>query len=352
MQKTLYIHCGLHKTGSTSAQVQLAGLHDRLRDTGVLLHMPGGTRVAHHQHANCFYASKRYARKQALLDALASDIRAFPGHSVLISSEDFETSLADPEALARMKDFAQSAGARPVFLVYLRNPIDYFESLYLQMLMHGQPFDADELLERVLQDGCYAYRKWIFHFDYAHIASSVEHVGGLIVRNYHTLVGGSSTYDILDAIGHPVDAEPATEQRRIGARRKNANVWRFLTNRDRTQRPTKRWLRPVDRIMADYPLSLSLGARARMLDRFQNPVAEIDQKYGIGLSEVMAKPAKTGPRAALERIFTDANAQHLMKAWSADSDTIPDDLLEGFRADWIVDTAEESPASPTSPGTS
>lgn len=316
MKKTLIVHAGLHKTGSTAVQVALGKYREVFGDRGVLLHSPDGVRIAHHQHASAIAHGNRFVRKKAAFDRLAEDATAFRGHTIFVSSEDFESALGDPEALGRLKAFCERAGLQPLLLVYLRNPIDYFESLFFEMLKHGQPLCADELAEAVLKQGNYTWGTWSFHFDHAAMWHVIRDAGlDIRFRDYHALSGGSTVSDILEVLGASDLAVQSSPETRANPRKANRNLMRFVINRQGEGVPTKKWLRSIEAQILKAPPRLSSDMRARFQERFRKSTRELDDAHGFGLTEAMLAPAPPGPSTRLEAVFSAAIADRVMRLW-------------------------------------
>ena len=70
---------------------------------------------------------------------------------VCFSSENFETHLRRPKAIARLVKVADQLKATPVLLIYLRNQVEYVESLYLQLLRMGLDQDASQMIDEVIE---------------------------------------------------------------------------------------------------------------------------------------------------------------------------------------------------------
>jgi hypothetical protein len=85
-----YIHCGLHKTGTTALQAFLRQNTEKLRDAGVLYPYagcPDSCPAGHHNIAWQLSRDRRYNRGYGGMDALAKEIGDFGG-DILLSSED------------------------------------------------------------------------------------------------------------------------------------------------------------------------------------------------------------------------------------------------------------------------
>jgi hypothetical protein len=218
---TLYLHCGLHKTGTTSLQAALSASHARLREAGLLYPLagrfplrdrPGGGPGKPHHHNLVFQLarSRRFDHRHGDLGDLASEIATFDG-DVVLSSEIFEWFLADPPALAPIEQLARMTGRRFVIVIYLRNQIDYCESLFHEMLKHGAGREYRQHADAIAQAGQSAFRDWVNQFDYERMLDGLAGSGlcELTVRNVHSLAGGSIFADFAAAIGFDGDIQPS-----------------------------------------------------------------------------------------------------------------------------------------------
>lgn len=136
----IYLHLGLHKTGTTFLQRMLQGAPDWLKEQGYLYPKTGhwGTRYptapqsnpGHSEFFPAFGGSKLEART-ALLRSLQDEISATGATKVILSSETFSHPKKDP----RNFDFSELrkiGRIQPIF--YLRRQDTYASSLYREVL--------------------------------------------------------------------------------------------------------------------------------------------------------------------------------------------------------------------------
>ncbi|MEO1000013.1 MAG: hypothetical protein AAFW69_05340, partial [Pseudomonadota bacterium] len=191
--KRLYIHCGLHKTGSTAIQRAVPAFARRLRRKGTLA-IYRGQRFQQHRLAVAIRGARTFEREADAAERVSRALAAHRGVAAVISSESFECVLRRPDALARLHDLAAAGGAAPVLVLYLRGQADYAMSLYLQMIgLRGfwRPFD--DVLDEVLRDGRLIDGRRDFQFDYADLARHLRASGfEVVLRSFHTLVRGST----------------------------------------------------------------------------------------------------------------------------------------------------------------
>lgn len=218
---TIYIHCGLHKTGTTALQGFLAGQRDKLRSLGFLYPHAGtlGAGTGHHNIAWELSGDHRFDAKAGDLNALFDEISGFSGNIVL-SSEDFESSLAHTGRWGRLREMAAATNRSLALVVYLRNQASYMESLYLEMLKHGYGDDYDIYAKNILADGVLRMQQWEFHFDYSRMTEGLTGLAGVTVifRNYHDLIQGSVLADFCSALRIPLSPPGKSRSSQANAR--------------------------------------------------------------------------------------------------------------------------------------
>ncbi|MEM9012141.1 MAG: hypothetical protein AAGE18_12995 [Pseudomonadota bacterium] len=320
MARRLYIHCGLHKTGSTALQHQMSRLADRLAERGVLLPLTSGRhgrRGVHHGLAHHVASARRFAAREQSYRALAAEIAAFEGEAAYLSSEDFEAILGEAPALERLKQLAEATGAALVLVLYLRSQIEYAESLYLQSLRMGYPDPADAALAAVLDTGTLRWRRWCYHFDYQAVVAGLEAQGFEVrVRSYHRLVGGSTASDMLDLLGQGDLAEDTAAAVRRNPTRRAGNIAQFARNALGEEAPPAEHLAAIDALLGDLRVRLGPELRAAFAARFDPGNALLDQRFpGLALAETLSSHAAEvpeGPR--LEHVFSKATLEQVQGA--------------------------------------
>lgn len=248
---TLYIHCGLHKTGTTSLQSTLWENIDVLRSRGFLypdVGVPRGVNLAtgarftgHHVIGWQLARDRRFDDSAGTFTEMLQAIEAFGGDAI-ISSEDFEASLLHPEAWMPFANLAASKGIKLNFVIYLRDVASYLESNFYEQTatMHGYEFSW--FAREVLQYGRVIIKELEFCFDYDKVGSSMRLVPNstLTVRSYNDLAGGSILRDFLSLLD-PTDALYGAfgpELRQNSGRDVKVLMPIFLTSRDhRLDRP-------------------------------------------------------------------------------------------------------------------
>jgi hypothetical protein len=134
--KTLFLHIGLQKTGTSSLQARLMGPDGPLARAGIDP-LPGvsGPGPAHHNAARDLAGHRGFDPALPGISALLAAIRQTSSERVFVSSEDFGALSEDGiETLARELN---GIAVRPV--ICLRNPLDWAESLYAQACKRSLP---------------------------------------------------------------------------------------------------------------------------------------------------------------------------------------------------------------------
>ncbi len=199
--RRVFVHCGLHKTGTTALQQVLLALAAVLHEHGILFpragrldHFGGG----HHNAAWHLTRDRRYDDVHGRFDSLLDEIAAFDGDTVL-SSEDFETCLGAPALFAPLVEDARLRDRRFVFVIYLREQVGYAESLFFENLGHGIADTCLAVMREIQQRQCLAVWEWRFQFDYLNILRAMP-AGGrceVIFRPYEALLDNSIVPDFF-----------------------------------------------------------------------------------------------------------------------------------------------------------
>lgn len=129
--KSILLHIGTHKTGSTSIQQFLDRASDRLREDDILYPEAGrpDDRAPHGHHTLAWsIQQKQELRNLEGWGEVTSEIRQIPCSQVVLSSEVFET--CSVEQIRQIRSFFPNAEV--TVLVYLREPFSYMISMYKQ----------------------------------------------------------------------------------------------------------------------------------------------------------------------------------------------------------------------------
>lgn len=132
-QKTVYLHLGQHKTGTTSIQNFLWGNRAELLKAGYDIPDTGVEGGAHHALCYALLGLKGRTDAEALITALDQEIRQSDCPNIILSSEEFERLGLPMVSLLIRKLSAHTL--RPI--LYLRRQDGYLLSDYGQQIKMG-----------------------------------------------------------------------------------------------------------------------------------------------------------------------------------------------------------------------
>lgn len=207
VSRTICIHIGTHKTGTTSIQAFLATNRDRLRLEGIYVPQAGMTDPlsGHHNLAWQLRRDLRYDPARGTLDDLLAELGAVAERRAVISSEDFEYCVQYPEQLSGLERMLRAAGWEPWYLVLFRDQRSYAASLHAELLRHGLTASFPRFVAEIVGRAKFVMKgDWCFYFDYAaflerwRLATS----GTIRVRSFVSAAAdGLLIEDFVDAIG-------------------------------------------------------------------------------------------------------------------------------------------------------
>jgi len=180
----LIIHAGLHKTASTFLQAILTQNRDALLAQGLYVQPEAGL-GANHSTAWAARLGDYVGIREHL--RLATKTRR---RRLLLTSEDFESLIFTPQHARGVEDTARAGGATEIEWHFcLRDPGDYFSSLYAQLSRHTY-IDFAAMFEAVVREGrldVASERRahpdlWSYCFDYeTRIRELAESLTGTLV---------------------------------------------------------------------------------------------------------------------------------------------------------------------------
>ncbi len=182
----LIIHAGPHKSASTFLQHVLLLNRDLLASRGVYFEPDAMMTASHGTAWMTLLDNFRHVQAHLLQ---ASRRR---NEAAILSSEDFETLVFDHERARQVEAAAIAAGATEIEWHFcLRDPGDYFASMYAELSKHGFG-DYLGMLAGALRDGrLHVIREsrryplyWDFCFDYeTHLTAFADAIGGKVVMH-------------------------------------------------------------------------------------------------------------------------------------------------------------------------
>lgn len=165
----LFIHCGLHKTATTSFQVLCKKNQNKLSECGV--YYPNYSNSFQHSHLLHDVQRQNIEVAKRFFAKVYSDANP-KCHTVLLSGEDFENCIVDLALANEIETAAENSGFESVtWIVVTRNQIDLLKSLYAQKSQHGIVLEFEMMKNAALERGClYATTvkyNYIFVLDYS-----------------------------------------------------------------------------------------------------------------------------------------------------------------------------------------
>lgn len=135
--KSVVLHIGTHKTGSTALQQAFVVGQEALQAEGFLYPhcgRPSSGPVWGHHLLPWAIQGKRGVQDERVLVDLKDEIDASDAHTIIVSSEEFDA--LSKNEVRRVVRYFQSWDLRVV--IYLRNPYDYMVSYYKQIVKSGR----------------------------------------------------------------------------------------------------------------------------------------------------------------------------------------------------------------------
>ncbi len=247
--KTMYLHVGLQKTGTSTIQLYFMGPQGPLRAAKIdYLREAFAPRHAHHNAALEMSRNRRYDPALPGMDTLLAAAHASRRERLFVSSEDFSLlARNDIKALGeRLKPFSVK------LILCLRNQLEWSESLYAQACKRSYTGSFTSFSDRLRSDGKLDFltlvQNWIAVF-------GQENLSVMIYENHA---------DISDALagllGVTVDAPPARKNQSLNERFVAAS--QILTAQCQNGQLSRGGLTiPADRLALLSKTLLALGAQ-------------------------------------------------------------------------------------------
>ncbi len=207
--KTLYLHIGTHKTGTTAIQGLLTTQSAMFARGGLFVPRTGRPNEAsgHHNIAWQLNDDARYRPALGTMEGLCEELKASPHPAAIVSSEDFEYLYSDEPALQGLKDAFEACGYQVEVLAFLREQTEMIGSLYQELLKHGLDMNYDLFTYAMVRHGSFVmHDKWRYCLSYERLIAGFAAVfGGAHVhcRRYERPVQQA----FLEMLGHPLAAE-------------------------------------------------------------------------------------------------------------------------------------------------
>jgi hypothetical protein len=269
---------------------------------------PDETPAGHHNLAWEISGDRRFLTRYGDAEALIREL-ADNDHDIIISSEDFECSAQHADRFARFITTIQELGVRVSLIVYLRNQIDYAESLYITLIDQGLGQTFSAFCEEILETGKVCWREWTFPFRYddfiAHLASfpNVE----VIVRSYDAPVLGSPILDFFSIVARGRQLLTREELPHKNRRRALALiVRRYLSNQTECQLNDAEigaTIAFLDRYVASCP-TMSLTTQIQFSEAFDKSNQVTCEQFGVApFRRMERKQLRATAAPSLDDIF-------------------------------------------------
>jgi|GEM_PF-2888361 len=141
IKKKLFIHAGFHKTGTTSIQKYLWVYRERLANNN--FYVPESCRTiadecGHHAIPMELINDPRCGEDYGKINDLIEEISKRQESNYILSSEDFCSVLINRGIFHQFKDKIKDLFEEVHWVIYLRNPTQWLESLYGELIWHGE----------------------------------------------------------------------------------------------------------------------------------------------------------------------------------------------------------------------
>lgn len=144
MKKILYLHCGTHKTGTTTIQHYLNDNKSLLEKNNLIYPSIGKTKkIFYAQHGIAWSISGDPRIKYEQNKEFLSDFFKFLKDSeknLVMSSEDFQFYNIEKNSYSKFCEELDKADYKIKPIIYIRNQIDFFKGIYQILLMLGVQF--------------------------------------------------------------------------------------------------------------------------------------------------------------------------------------------------------------------
>jgi hypothetical protein len=172
-RKKIFLHCGLHKTGTTSLQ---RFLHSNRSLLGYAYPETGLFSYGHHNLAWELADDQRFSTSYGNIADLLTEISR-TNQEVILSSEDFEGCIANTPRFRKFANCLWALNFRPIIIVYLRSQDFYATSLYFELLKHGYHLGFSDFIDEIIATGTLKFRAWRFMFDYEQLLKLLRRTG-------------------------------------------------------------------------------------------------------------------------------------------------------------------------------
>ena len=301
--KTIYLHIGMAKTGTSSIQIFLRDNEEKLKEKGYIYKfMPFEYPNARIARNGCFMSrtvlgkdgktdeQATAERWNAVLDILLNWSKE--GDNILLTDEAIWNTLPGYEykPLKDLKEFADKNNFCLKVIVYLRRQDEYIESAYKQYVRkHGMTRHFDYIVEEMPYN--------FAHIDYEVYLGNIEEIIGhenFIVRRFDRKYfnGGTIQSDFMNAIGLKLTDEYTISEEYANTSLKNNFIEQkrvlnrlFMEYPEEESRHIQQLFSEILQEASDAKKAANDGGyftkekRKKFLNRFDKSNAAVAQKY-------------------------------------------------------------------------
>ncbi len=154
MPGTIYLHAGTYKTATTLIQSLMVRYEKDLLKRGVYIPKTGLLDTNKiYNHARIAYEILTYENPKGwkLLHTMLDEARSGKYYKILVSSEDISALSMYPRRLRRLKQVLASSGYKPKIILATRDPEEFAESFYVEMVKEGYAKSPDRFVDDVIK---------------------------------------------------------------------------------------------------------------------------------------------------------------------------------------------------------
>ena len=303
-RETLFVHCGLHKTATTTIQAQLGKHREQLATMGLYVPLAGGLSPGnHHNIAFELQRLPRFRLKFGDMCALRQELQHISG-DIILSSEEFQIVLGTDGGLKPLKELAAAIGRELTLIVFLREQSSLFVSTMGQILGDFlKPPDVEDQAESVFLFGDLINGRRVLHFDFSRMLDRVKRQGVECILKDYSGISSFPLNDILEATGRDVldfDENKTVFLNRGGAQ---PSLSKFIRTRLNILDPSA----TASVASIDSKLPVTSGISPELIDRFKSAFEASNSKLlsetGLDMTRGSATPAGGG-ECAMDKVFT------------------------------------------------
>ena len=181
--RSVLLHAGTHKTGTTSLQALFTQHRGALRARGILYPtsgvLPNDYEVDIHTNiAWELMGHNSFDPAIGTLDDLIAEVASSDCEKVLLSSEEFSRLFDKPARMRLLKDAFEDLGFTPTVALVFRDVAEYADSMFITLVGHGLTVSHGEFAWRVKEERRVTIKGNTYCFDHEVLKRSFSDVFG------------------------------------------------------------------------------------------------------------------------------------------------------------------------------